>query len=79
MACKGRQKNKPNPSKAILQFNELVLIKYKGLLDLDVYFGEVTLQRYEFGLFKNEGYIDSRDVKGFKNIVEDGQYVFEVP
>jgi hypothetical protein len=49
---------------------------YTGWTDLALYPGRATGKRYQFGLFRQRGYVDRRDVPGLLEILEDGQQVF---
>lgn len=55
----------------------LVLARYTGVGDIDIYEGTVTGTGYPFGLFRRRGYVDRRDLPGLLETVEDGMRVFE--
>jgi len=55
----------------------LVGVRYTGLTDIDTYPGAVTGQAYPFGLFRQRGYVDARDLPGLLATIEDGFKVFE--
>ena len=56
----------------------MTVIRYIGVGDINTYIGSVTKSAYPFGLFRLVGYVDSRDVPGKLEIVEDGLKIFEV-
>ena len=57
---------------------ELVLIKYLGWIDEVNYIGGTTEAMYSFGLERQSGYVDRRDLDGFLDAKEDGYPVFEL-
>lgn len=56
----------------------LVKLCYTGVTDIDTYIGSVTGTGYPFGLFRRRGYVDTRDVPGLLDTIEDGLKVFEL-
>jgi hypothetical protein len=52
-------------------------MKYMGFYDNHKYIGAKTCTVYYFGLFRQIGYVDSRDKDGFLSLREDGLVVFE--
>lgn len=51
-------------------------MEYTGVTDIDTYPGDVTKTAYPFGLFRQRGYVDSRDADGLLSLQEDGLSVF---
>jgi hypothetical protein len=54
------------------------MIRYLGIYDDHGYIGGVSEIMSRFGLFRQKGYVDSRDVPGYLTLIEDGSKVFEV-
>lgn len=54
----------------------LVLLRYVGVTDIDVYPGAVTGTAYPFGLERRRGYVDARDAPGLLDTIEDTLHVF---
>jgi hypothetical protein len=52
-------------------------VRYTGVTDIDTYVGQATGTAYPFGLFRRMGYVDTRDLAGLLETVEDGLVVFE--
>lgn len=76
----GRQQNKPNKPAIVLKLGEfgLELIEYTGWLEMDYYIGAATGNIYDFGLVRQTGYVDSRDVESILGIIEDSKLVFRM-
>ncbi len=53
-------------------------MRYTGWMDIDTYQGSATGTAYPFGLERQRGFVDSRDVAGLLATTEDTQVVFEV-
>ncbi len=56
----------------------LVKLHYTGLKDLNCYVGPITRQKYQFGLLRMFGYVDSREVDDFLKLLEDGKPAFSL-
>ena len=58
--------------------SELLLVKYLGWIDEIYYVGSATGAQYTFGLDRQKGYVDSRDLPGFLEAEEDSKKAFEL-
>lgn len=80
MGCGGRAKRPDPPAEVqpqtVLGEAGLALLYYTGVMDIDTYIGPITGAAYPFGLFRRRGYVDSRDVPGLLQTIEDGLKVF---
>ncbi len=83
MPCPKKYKYRPRPAKkAAMKLvrvgsGGLQLMTYKGFYEIYAYKGLGTGKSYPFGMNRLKGYIDTRDVESFLEIVEDTQWVFE--
>ena len=68
----------PKPKTVKVGEAGLVIVKYLGFQEKQVYRGLVTGATYEFGMIRPRGMVDSRDTPSMLEIVEDTQWVFEV-
>jgi len=55
----------------------LIVIRYVGWNEIGDYLG-YTGTVYRFGLLRQRGYVDKRDVPTLLEMVEDGKWVFEI-
>ncbi|MFA5323889.1 MAG: hypothetical protein WC373_14555 [Smithella sp.] len=63
---------------SVSQPGGLTIIHYLGFNELADYRGLSTGIIYRFGLERLKGYVDVKDIPSLLEIVEDGQWVFEL-
>ena len=65
------------PARPVAGEAELILVKYLGWVD-EITLESVTGAQYIFGLEKQKGYVDSRDLDAILAVQEDTKKMFEL-